>query len=114
MIRLISLAFFAVFLAGCGESKTGAQQLASLNAEVQKLDHHQNSYQERFDEIYQHMKTINQQFPKLNEDIHVQLNGLSKNNHELINQAHKNLEKSFQSVHKEINDFGEALAKAGY
>ena len=114
MMRLIYLILFAALLTGCGESKNDAQKISGLNLKATKLEHYQSSYQEKFDEIYQHMNIVNQQFSKLNQGIYAQLNELSKNNHELLYKTSKNVNESFKAVHKEINDFGKALAKAGY
>lgn len=115
MIRLIYLAVFSIAITGCdGGSKKNALQLADLKFEIQKLEQQQSSYQKRFDDIYKNMKTINQQFPKLNENINAQLKALSNNNNALLKQININLDRSFKTVQKDINDFGNKLSKAGY
>ena len=113
MKKVIGCALLTLFIVGCdgGSSKTDG---AALSSGISKLEHKQKNNQAKFDHAYKHLKTINQQFPKLNNKLQSQITSLSKNTTAQLKKVHSNLDSHFKSFHNEINEFGKQLAKAGY
>lgn len=103
-----------LLMTGCDGNSGKPKSSTGLAGGIKALEKQQKSYQAKFDYAYKHLKTINQQLPKLNKKLQSQIISVSKNSAAQLKQVNNNLGDHIKSFHKEINEFGEQVAKSGH
>lgn len=119
MKRVSVMLAVTFLLCGCGEqNKSSAmpkeKTVTTIQQDVQKLQAQQQKAEQKFTQLYNHLKHLNKQVPKINDIAQNQFQQLQANNKKALKDLEQGLGQQVSQVHEELNQFGEVLAKQGY